>query len=496
MSDNSSHDFASLKGHMAKGALWMVGMRWSLRLIGLLNTLIIARLLTPDDFGVSTMAWIVVEFLMMLAETNVDIGVLRNNKFTRDYLDSAWTVKIISGVVIFVVLMAIAPLTELYYEDHRVPLVIQIVSLRALIMGFENIGIAEFRHKMEFAKEFRYWMLRRMLMLGFGLGLAFALGNYMALALAAPVSGALTVALSFLMSSYRPRISFVKWRELWRFSQWQLLSNATRYVNGRADQFVVGGIGDAADTGHYYVASDIAGMPTREVIGPMGRAFLPVLAKIVGQPGELRQAWDVILQFTALIAFPAGVGMALIADDTILVLLGPQWINSTFFFQWLALCALFEGFFLSMETLFIVNHHERTFALINGFQLLVLVPLLFAAGHFFGIVAIAQVRLVVMAITVVAMFALMIRLGWTDIGTILRSLWRPAVASAVMAVAVMAGHGDHGGMRILSLALDITLGAVVFCGVLFGLWLACRRPPGAEAIVIAALRTRVRRRST
>jgi len=492
MADEPRHDFASLKGHMATGAMWMVGMRWSLRLIGLLNTLIIARLLTPDDFGVSTMAWIVVEFLMMLAETNVDVGVLRNNKFTRDYLDSAWTVKILSGAAIFVALMAIAPLTEFYYHDDRVPLVIQIVSLRALIMGFENIGIAEFRHKMEFAKEFRYWMVRRLLMLGFGLGLAFALGNYMALALAAPVSGVLTVALSFLMSSYRPRISFVRWRELWRFSQWQLLSNATRYVNGRVDQFVVGGIGDAADTGHYYVASDIAGMPTREVIGPMGRAFLPVLSKIVGQPVELRQAWDVILQFTALIAFPAGVGMAMISTDTILVLLGAQWADSARFFQWLALCALFEGFFLSMETMFIVNHHERTFALINTLQLLVLVPLLFAAGHFLGIVAVAQVRLAVMAVTVVAMFALMIRLGWSDLGTILRSLWRPAVASLAMAAVLFAFHVEQGLPRWLSLGLDIIVGALSFFLVLYGLWRACRRPPGAEATLLQTLRARRR----
>jgi len=479
---------------MAKGAMWMVGMRWSLRFVGLLNTLIIARLLTPDDFGVSTMAWIVVEFLMMLAETNVDIGVLRNNKFTRDYLDSAWTVKIISGTLIFVVLVLIAPLANIYYNDDRVSLVIQIVALRALIMGFENIGIVEFRHKMEFAKEFRYWTLRRLIMLGFGLGLAFTLRNYMALALAAPISGVLTVVISFTMSSYRPRLSFSRWRELWHFSQWQLLSNSTRYVNGRVDQFVIGGIGDAADTGSYYVASDIAGMPTREMIGPMGRAFLPVLAKIVGQPVELRRAWEVILQFTALIAFPAGVGMAVISNDTVLVLLGDQWTNSTRFFQWLALCALFEGFFLAMETMFIVNHHERTFAVINTVQLIILAPLLFIAGRLHGIEVIAQVRLAVMVLTVLVMFALMIRLDWTDFGTIVRALWRPCAASLVMVAGVVPLHCTTCSQPFVSLGQDIVLGVLLFTGALLGLWLASGRPHGAESIIVATIRAKLRRR--
>ncbi|MFT6583702.1 MAG: O-antigen/teichoic acid export membrane protein [Alphaproteobacteria bacterium] len=60
MSDEEQHNYKSISSHMAKGAIWMVMMRWSLKAIGLVNTVIIARLLSPDDFGVVAMALIVV----------------------------------------------------------------------------------------------------------------------------------------------------------------------------------------------------------------------------------------------------------------------------------------------------------------------------------------------------------------------------------------------------------------------------------------------------
>ena len=200
--DPATHDFNSVKGHMARGALWMVGMRWTLRLVGLANILIIARLLTPDDFGVSTMAWIIVEFLIMLAETDVDVCLLRSNYTSRDYMDSAWTMKILLGIATFIILVAVSPLTPYYYHDDRVPLVIQIVALRALLMGFENIGVVEFRRHLDFSKEFRYTIWRRLIVLGFGLGLVLVFRNYLALALAAPVSELITLIMSFVMSSY------------------------------------------------------------------------------------------------------------------------------------------------------------------------------------------------------------------------------------------------------------------------------------------------------
>ena len=65
---------SSMGGHIVRGAAWMVAMRWMMRGVGLINTVVLARILSPDDFGIMAMSALVVEFLMLLGDTNVDIA--------------------------------------------------------------------------------------------------------------------------------------------------------------------------------------------------------------------------------------------------------------------------------------------------------------------------------------------------------------------------------------------------------------------------------------
>lgn len=487
------HDYASIKGHMARGAAWMVAMRWTVRGIGLINTIVIARLLTPADFGIVTMAWIVVEFLMVLTETNVDLALLRGNTFSRDYLDTAWTIKVISGTATMLVLLAIAPLAAHYYGDERIVWVIDIVALRALIMGFENIGVVEFRHKLQFAKEFRYWTLRRAIMLGFGLGLALVMRDYMALALAAPISGVITVGVSYTMSAYRPRFSLAHGRELWVFSQWLILNSVARFVNGRIDQFVIGGSGDAARMGSYNLAHDIAGLPAREMVWPIGRALTPTLAKITHDEAALRTTLRNLVAFVAMASLPAGLGLSAVADDATLVLLGDKWHDTIPFFEVLALCGIFEGLILAIEPYFLARKYERSFALVNLAQVALLVPAVVLAAEHWGIDALAWVRTAVTALVATGLFAAMIRLGWLRAGDLWAALWRPSLASLAMMAAVKALHDPTISWRLLSLTHDALVGFLVYTALLILLWLAAGRPEGPERTILAMLRQRFRR---
>ncbi|CCG40564.1 oligosaccharide flippase family protein [Magnetospirillum molischianum] len=478
---------------MARGALWMVAMRWGLRLIGLVNILILARLLQPADFGVSVMAWLVVEFLIVLSDANVDIALLRSPKASRAHYDTAWTITVVAGVLTTLALVAIAPIAALYYNDERVTEVIWIVSLRALIMGFENIGVVRFRAELDFAREFRYWMWRRLLMFGVGLALAVALGDYRALALAAPASAIITVGVSFVMSSYRPRFTLVHWRELWSFSQWQILNCSARFVTQRADEVLIGGIGSAADIGTYYVASDIATMPTRDVIQPIGRALTPTYARIGHSATELRAAFVHVLGLTAILCLATGTGMALIAENAVLVLLGSQWRDAASFFRLLALCGMMEGFLLALEPLLLQNKQERLLGLVTLLHALVLVPALVLAGNVWGIEAIAVVRLIVITATVSTLFAVTIHQGKLSGGDVLSCLWRPTTAAAAMAGAIILWHEQAGAaLPVLLMLADMAIGAATFFVVLLGLWMAVGRPNGPEQTLLATV-ARLRR---
>ncbi len=491
---SSTHDFRSIGPHMARGALWMVAMRWVLRIIGLANVVILARLLAPEDFGIIAMATVVVGFLQMFADVNVDLVLIRNADAGRQQYDSAWTVQALSGLAIMLLLFALAPLMARYYGDDRVILVTWIISLKAAIIGFENVGVVEFRKRLDFRREFKYWVIRRLFTVTFTLVLALAMRNYMALAIAQPTAGLVTVILSYVMSDYRPRISFAKFGEIWSFSRWLIVYNTAGFVTDRVDEFIVGGIAGPVRLGHYFIAADVSTLPTREVSLPVSRALMPTLAKIAHDPAELRVAFRTVLAYLAVTSFSIGGGLAVVAEDLIVVVLGEKWLPAVPIFRWLAVYGAFAGLLWGLQPYFIVRHRERAFALLTAAHAIVLSAALTLTAVWFDLLEIAMVRTAVMALIVIVLFRLLIRAGDVGATEIVQALWRPALASGVMVLAVAHFPAFAGDTRVLGLAAEVALGAVVFGFVLIGLWLVAGRPAGPEATAVGLVAGLLRRR--
>src|SRR6185312_2887630 len=142
--------------HMLRGSAWAVALRWCIRGTGLLSTLILARLLTPADFGIVAMAMLVVGALEILSETGQRLAIIRHPDPTREHYDSAWTISILIGLGLSAGIFAVAPLTVDYFHEPRAVLVIRCLALRALIGGFENIGVVDFRRGLRFQRDFHY----------------------------------------------------------------------------------------------------------------------------------------------------------------------------------------------------------------------------------------------------------------------------------------------------------------------------------------------------
>src|SRR5947209_11068718 len=110
----------SFAAQLLRGSAWMVGMRWALRLIGLLSTAILARLLVPADFGIVAMAAVVAGLLDTAAYAGVDLALIRAEATSRAYHDSAWTIQVIQALIVAALLVVAAPLAASYYAEPRV----------------------------------------------------------------------------------------------------------------------------------------------------------------------------------------------------------------------------------------------------------------------------------------------------------------------------------------------------------------------------------------
>ncbi len=476
------------------GSAWMVAMRWSVRGLGLINTFVLARLLSPSDFGLVAMAMLVVGLVEALGDTGQLLALIRHPNPGRADYNSVWTLGIMVCATITVVLWLLSPLASLYFHEPRASGLVKALALRTLIGGFFNVGTVAFRRELDFAREFRFLVLQRALTLVATIGVALWLRDYRALVVGIIGGQLLSVILSYVMHPYRPRLDVSKISAVWGFSGWMLVVHVAQYAQDKADEWVVGTLTSASAMGTYNVGADVATAPTVEIVVPMTRALFPIFSKIAHDPVALRRGFLDVFAATMTICCACAVGMALVARDFVAVALGPQWTHAVPLVQVLAFSGGLYGIMQGVITLLSSTDHVRLSAVLATTRTLVTVPVLIAAGLLGDVLTIAIARTVVTALLVPGVFFTLLRVLPISAGDILRPSWRPVCAAAGMAAAVRLLYPASVGSPALRLAIEVAVGAAAFVLAMLLLWACSGRPDGPEAAVVARARAWLRLR--
>ena len=478
----------SYANHLMRGSVWMIGARWATRLIGLVSTIILARLLTPEDFGIVAMALIVSGLLETIAYAGVDLALMRADHDTRAHYDTAWTVQLIQAVFVAALLLFAAPLVAAYFSEPRAAAVIRLLAFKSVIDGLQNIGIVAFRKELDFAKEFRFMLYSKVLNFAIVVAGAFWLRNYWALAIGMTSAGAINVMLSYIMHPYRPRWSLAKVKQIWSFSQWLMISRIGAFLNRRSDEFVVGGIVGTSAMGSYHVASELSTMPSSELVMPMRRAMFPTLAKLSGESQSFGVAVLGTFSTITTVCLAIGFGLMSVAPELVKLLLGQKWLTAIPLVQWLALYGGFSALVLVLEVPLWVSGRTHFSAFQTWLELAILVPLVWIATKKFGIEGAAATRTVVCFSMIPVMMLLTARAGYLNIGPLFAALWRPLTAGVIMALLLWAIPFAAIVPLAIALALKVVLGALIYVSVTGGLWLLQGRPAGFEATALGQIK--------
>ncbi len=489
-------DGAALR-RMAQGSAWMVAARWGVRGIGLLSTIVLARLLRPADFGLVAMGAVTMGFVQVFAEGGQSLAVIRHANPTRGHFDTAWTMSACAGLIVAIVMVAISPLASAYFHEARAARVVQLLALVPLIEGFTSAGVViGFRRDLLFHKEFRFLLLRKLFPFAITIPLALLWRNYWALVTGIIGGEFLTVAASYRMHPYRPRLRFAEFREIWAFSAWMQLTSIANFFGSQTDQLVVGNLAGTAQMGSYNIAGDMATAPTNEIVVPAARALFPVYATLLHDPAQLAQSYLSMLSIIAVIAFSTGTGVALVAHDMVAVVLGAKWAFVATLIPWLAVGGGVWGVATSVNNVLSVTGNTRLAAGRNWAFLLLVVPGSVMGGLGWGPQGVAAARAISSILFTPIMFYSLTRVIPVTAGDIVARVWRPAVAALAMAAIVdLSGTAKITAIAV-RLLFNVGLGAAAFAAALLTLWLCAGRPAGAELMVVEHVRSALRRRKT
>ncbi len=483
----------SLGHQIAKGAIFMVALRIAIRILGLLSSLILLRLLAPTDFGIVGLVMAALSILEVLSDLSFQAGLIRMPRPKRIHYDTAWTLGILRGAVMAVLVVALSPLLAKFVDDPRVVSLSFALAAITLLQGFENIGVVDFQRQFEFDRYFRYQIFGKLAGVCVCVPAAILSHSYWALIAGIAATRLSTAAMSYLVSDYRPRFSLAAWRDLFNFSKWLLVSNVQWMIDANIMTFMTGYVAGAASIGLYQVANQVASLPASEVAAPIRQPMYAGLSRAADDTAELRrQTLDGLFMTLALVT-PMSIGISLMASPIVDLFFGWKWVAAIPLVHLCALYALCDAVGHFTHNVYIVTHRQRRFVGVFAAALAVRIPAIVLGATFYGVygavVALVATSVFNMALWSVNIFPL-IGISFRDIAL---GTWRTVFGVLAMAAVVIwlsnlwpEPSGIPAG--ILRCAVICAIGAVTHVGVQLTAWRLCGEPPGAERHILKSAR--------
>jgi len=486
---------------MAKGAAWMIMARFCDRGIGMLSTIVLARLLAPTDFGLVSMAVSIIAMLEVLGQFNFDVALIQKVDADRRHYDTAWTFNVGIGVISSLALLAVAHPASLFFREPRLRTIVMLLAFFPLMEGLQNIGMVEFRKRFQFGKEFAFLFSRRVITFLVVLPLAIVLKNYWALVIGVVSGRVAGLALSYIMQPYRPAFSLEARHELFHFSKWVYVNNLTQFLVQRAPDIVIGRIAGPRALGLFNVSHEIAYLPTNELVAPINRAIFPGYAQKSKDLATLRQGFLDVISMIGLIMVPAAAGMFLTADLLVEILLGPKWLDAQPIVRLMAIAGLLFTFQTNPTYVHFALGKPRNVTFLTFIYALSLLPIMIVATRVGGPLGAAWAYVATAAAVLPVSYWILLRELELGFRPLLARLWRPLVATAVMAVAVRSvllqlQMPATQAPRVGFLLLIVLAGVVAYGLVLVGLWRLSAGPAGAERLVLEFARQKLTAWST
>jgi len=377
------------------GVAWVGAVKWSTQIVAWAGTVIVARILTPADFGLLTMASVFMGVVMILSEFGVGTAVITLRELPQDQLRqlNAFSVSLGLGGTLLAALMAY-PL-GLFFRAPDLPPVLLVVGLTFLITSLQTVPASLLRRELKF---------RTLALIDIGRGLivpvvtllgALAGLRYWALALGSVVGAVVTTGLTLYhrrVSFARPRISGLT--HVLNFSRHVLVGRLAWIAYQDGDFAIAGRRLTQSAVGDYSLAWTLATSPIEKVTNVLSDVTPSLFSAVQDDRPALRRYFLNLSELLCLATFPVSVGIALVSHDIVGVVLGPKWAGAVGPLAFLALYAGARSVTSLFGHLFNATRETR-FAMWTSLLLAALLLTGFFVGSFWGATGIAAAWLVV-----------------------------------------------------------------------------------------------------
>ncbi|MBU0479204.1 lipopolysaccharide biosynthesis protein [bacterium] len=313
---------------VVRGGAWVFGLNLVSRGLKLVRTIILARLLLPSDFGMVGIAEISISLLGSFSGIGFGQAIVQKKGCVTEYLDTAWCVLVIRGIILAALLFFGAPFIAGFFKTTAAIPVLRVMTITLVLTGFSNIGTTYFEKDLQFKKLFIYNLGSTIASLVVGISLAFILRNVWAIIYGTLAGAVTSLFLSYILHPYRPKFRFEleKLKELFGFGKWILISTVVVFLITQGDDILTGRLLGIGALGLYAMAYRLSNLTATEITHVISRVTFPAYSKLQHDISKLREGYLKVLQFTAFVSFPLACGIFILAPDFTRIFLGSKWM--------------------------------------------------------------------------------------------------------------------------------------------------------------------------
>lgn len=311
-----------------KGSFWILALRITNRGLGLVRTIVLARLLLPEDFGIVGIAAVTISTVETFSQPGLGTALVQKKGNIVDYLDTAWTVSIIRALLIFAILYLLAPCVAYFFNTPQSESVLRVLVISVIIAGCRNTGVIYFQKDLNFRRQYIYEFSITLGNVVVAIPAAFILKSVWALVLGAIAGSMVRFTMSYVLHSYRPRLRFEKEKfcDLFGFGKWVLGSSILVFLITQGDDIFLGKMFGATALGFYQMAFMISNLPTTEISQVISHVTFPGYSKIQDDTPRFRNAYLKVLQLITFVAIPLAGGIFVLASEFVEFFLSQKWL--------------------------------------------------------------------------------------------------------------------------------------------------------------------------
>ena len=309
------------------------------RIISFVNTIVLAHILSPDDYGLMAMAMVVCGFIGFFNEIGLGSAIIQRKNLTENQLNGAFTLTIIASLVLYALTCFFAPVIGDFYQNTQIADMLTVLACTFVFGAFSTVSSALISKKLQFGALAGIEFLA--ILVQVVITLVFALMGYKAwsLVFGFVVSQFVRSVLVIVLARWRPtRFGDISAAiELIKFGLTVTYSRLTWYAYSHAATFIIGKFSGEKQLGIYSMATTLADLPTSHLTSLVQQVASPVFATLQDDLVALNKMLNGFTAGLALLTFPILAGMAITASELIPLLLGEQWLLAIFPMQALAL---------------------------------------------------------------------------------------------------------------------------------------------------------------